>query len=713
MIDNLALLKKCKTLEDVHNSPYFQEYFVKRYLHNLPLMALEVFGLKLTYQQVDVLLAHDFEGGRTAVPSGHGCHGADTPIMMYDGSIKKVQDISAGDKLMGDDGKTERNVLSLARGQEELFEVEYINGISRVYNGSHILYLVLYNGNNQPLSIKATIEEWLQWGDEKKKKHYAVQYCNGQKILIPIVSCKSIGIDNYYGVEVDNNNLYLDADGVVTSNTGKTKLIGFLASAFLLLFRYSIVRIQAPKLDQVTKFSFKEINACLNGLIRKRKMKDGRIIENKWAFLHRYIQINTESIYIKGFQKNWYIEPATAPKGDPTNLSGQHGWAYLLIFDEASGIPDSHIQGSLGALSQKINSCIAFSQHTRTAGMFNDFVTTQSIDYGGVWKVVRLNSEQSPMVNAKAIKAWRSTYTDNEYRVRVLGLPPLYTDGYLLNEMEVMKAYSRENKDWVNKLNFSSLTISTDVAYTGIRDSGVNTVLNVAVKADKNGNDKLYVIVYDVDVYNGQNAKLPTELAKEAYKKLLTIKAKETNHNTYNMAIDATAGGHEAYTILSDLVAESGLGNINVYGITWGLKRLMGTDKRRFMNQRAKAYIMLQEAIKEGRFYIATNKYKTRILRELANIPFKFTSDFKYKMVDKEEMSKKGIPSPDIVDTLAQQFLIGYMASSDDLAQESNVEIDDNSELDIDETIEEIGETYNNSELELDLDLDIMLPELT
>ena len=30
------------------------------------------------------------------------CHGIDTPIIMFDGSIKKVQDIKVGDQLMGD-----------------------------------------------------------------------------------------------------------------------------------------------------------------------------------------------------------------------------------------------------------------------------------------------------------------------------------------------------------------------------------------------------------------------------------------------------------------------------------------------------------------------------------------------------------------------------------------------------------------------------------
>ena len=50
------------------------------------------------------------------------CHGKGTPILMYDGSIKNVEDIVVGDLLMGDDN-TPRRVLSLARGREEMFVV--------------------------------------------------------------------------------------------------------------------------------------------------------------------------------------------------------------------------------------------------------------------------------------------------------------------------------------------------------------------------------------------------------------------------------------------------------------------------------------------------------------------------------------------------------------------------------------------------------------
>jgi hypothetical protein len=68
------------------------------------------------------------------------CLGKDTPVLMYDLSVKKVQDVVVGDKLMGPDG-TPRTVLSTVRGFGSLYEVRQGKGMSYVVNDSHILCL--------------------------------------------------------------------------------------------------------------------------------------------------------------------------------------------------------------------------------------------------------------------------------------------------------------------------------------------------------------------------------------------------------------------------------------------------------------------------------------------------------------------------------------------------------------------------------------------
>jgi len=75
-----------------------------------------------------------------ARPAMGKCLGKGTRVMMYDGSLKPVEEVRVGDRLMGDDS-TPRRVLSLARGREEMYWVRQNKGIDYRVNKSHILSL--------------------------------------------------------------------------------------------------------------------------------------------------------------------------------------------------------------------------------------------------------------------------------------------------------------------------------------------------------------------------------------------------------------------------------------------------------------------------------------------------------------------------------------------------------------------------------------------
>ena len=60
--------------------------------------------------------------------------------MMFDGTIKVVEDVKKGEMVMGPDSKP-RKVLSTTRGISELFEVNQTSGMTYVVNDEHILSL--------------------------------------------------------------------------------------------------------------------------------------------------------------------------------------------------------------------------------------------------------------------------------------------------------------------------------------------------------------------------------------------------------------------------------------------------------------------------------------------------------------------------------------------------------------------------------------------
>ena len=72
------------------------------------------------------------------------CLGVNTPVIMYSGEVKKVQNVIPGDILMGDDS-TPRNVINTCVGEEQLFRIspeENSGGDSFVCNASHIISVV-------------------------------------------------------------------------------------------------------------------------------------------------------------------------------------------------------------------------------------------------------------------------------------------------------------------------------------------------------------------------------------------------------------------------------------------------------------------------------------------------------------------------------------------------------------------------------------------
>ena len=100
------------------------------------------------------------------------CHAIDTPILMYDGTIKMVQNVAVGDQLMGDDSKP-RRVMSLARGQDILYDIIPVKGEKYTVNSEHILCLK-YSGVGTITYLK----------NGQKKHPYRVSTIDNKSITI-------------------------------------------------------------------------------------------------------------------------------------------------------------------------------------------------------------------------------------------------------------------------------------------------------------------------------------------------------------------------------------------------------------------------------------------------------------------------------------------------------------------------------------------------
>lgn len=144
------------------------------------------------------------------------CLGKDTPILMYDGSIKMVQDVRKGDLLMGDNSKP-RTVLSTTTGTEMLYLVMQSHGASYIVNESHILSLKNHIGEIKDICVKDYLD--LQPSDRAQWKGYKVPilYKEVPTLLEPAL----FG----YHLVTNNEYMYIPREYMINSYSVRSNLL--------------------------------------------------------------------------------------------------------------------------------------------------------------------------------------------------------------------------------------------------------------------------------------------------------------------------------------------------------------------------------------------------------------------------------------------------------------------------------------------------------
>ena len=105
------------------------------------------------------------------------CLAPGTMVLMFDGGKKKVEDITTGEFLMGDDS-TPRTVLSTCSGREEMYEIVPDTGEPFTVNKSHIL------------SLKATGQGRIQYNHNNSRGDYDVHWFDGEKCTLKSFASK-------------------------------------------------------------------------------------------------------------------------------------------------------------------------------------------------------------------------------------------------------------------------------------------------------------------------------------------------------------------------------------------------------------------------------------------------------------------------------------------------------------------------------------------
>jgi hypothetical protein len=152
----------------------------------------------------DPLKLHDFQPdfvnkiikyNRGIVKAPTGCHRKGQKVVMYDGSLKCVEDVVVGDTLLGADSKP-RHVLKLCRGKDLMYEIAPVKGSSFVVNQEHVLTLVKTTSriNRYPCDkggviVDVKISEYVKWSKWKKHIHKLIRsnaVCFAEEKQLPL-----------------------------------------------------------------------------------------------------------------------------------------------------------------------------------------------------------------------------------------------------------------------------------------------------------------------------------------------------------------------------------------------------------------------------------------------------------------------------------------------------------------------------------------------
>lgn len=142
---------------------------------------------------------------------------ADTLVVMYDGALKKIQDIEVGDKVMGVDS-TPRTVLQLHKGVAPMYKVRQSKGMTYEVNEGHLL-CCYYNGYFIDVEVDAVCRQ--QKDIRKLFLGYKVKNIGKGTPEFDYSSLKiePIGEGEYYGFACDGDHKFLLEDGTVVHNS--------------------------------------------------------------------------------------------------------------------------------------------------------------------------------------------------------------------------------------------------------------------------------------------------------------------------------------------------------------------------------------------------------------------------------------------------------------------------------------------------------------
>lgn len=182
-------------------------------------------------------------------------------------------------------------------------------------------------------------------------------------------------------------------------------------------------------------------------------------------------KLTATALFHPDYERTWRIDMIPWSERNTEAFAGLHnqGRRILVIFDEASAIPDMIWETTEGALTDKDTQILwlVFGNPTRNSGRFKDCFP------GGLfsqhWHTRQVDSREVSFTNKEQIAKWITAYGDDSdfVRIRVYGMFPRVGEMEFFNAEDVAAAASRETTSGIT----DPLALGVDVARYGKNSS--------------------------------------------------------------------------------------------------------------------------------------------------------------------------------------------------------------------------------------------------
>lgn len=164
--------------------------------------------------------------------------------------------------------------------------------------------------------------------------------------------------------------------------------------------------------------------------------------------------------------ETWMVNAVPNTEHNSEAFAGLHAKYKIIIFDEASGIPDKIWEVTEGAMTDPRSMWFVFGNPTKNTGRFVDCFTTDTR-----WRRRQVDSRSCKMTNKKELEVWVKTYgEDSDFvRVRIRGVFPRAGNMQFISSEDFDMAVLRElpAEVWM----YMPIVIGVDVARFGTDQS--------------------------------------------------------------------------------------------------------------------------------------------------------------------------------------------------------------------------------------------------